>query len=329
MEKNLDKVLLSICIPTWNRAQFLKLSLDSIKEQLKDIDDNKLEILVSDNCSTDSTSELIKSYINDGMSIRYNCNKENIGYDGNFLKCIQLATGKYILLLGDDDILLLGTIKYLISILEKDDWGLVHISSAHSKNDVEIYTDSNECLENIGYWITFISANIFRSDIVPLVGNPERYYRSFFIQIPFYIKSALSCEKNIMVDRLMFDAGLDNSSNGGYNLYKVFIKSYLDIWYEFVESKEIPMSVYKSIRKNMLMKFLINYNYSVLCKRENVEKVSEKDNGRKGFAIDNAWSILFHYYGKCWYFYYSLMLLPYIGLKDVVKGGLKRIGLRK
>lgn len=329
MENDIKQPLLSICIPTWNRAQFLKLSLDSIKKQLSDIDNGKLEILVSDNCSTDSTPELVRSYMDEGMPIKYNRNNENKGADWNFLKCIQLAASKYILLLGDDDILLPGTVQYLISVLEKNDWGLVHISPEKGKNEVEIFSTPNECLGKIGYWITFISANIFRSDIVPFIENPERYDKSFFLQIPFYIKSALSRGKSLKITRPIFDASLDSGFNGGYNLYEVFVKSYLNIWHEFVDSKEIPISVYKSIRKNMLMKFLISWNYKLLCKRKNIKKTDGKDNGRNGFAVDNAWSILFHYYGKCWYFYYSFLLLPYLGLKDVVKYGLKRLGLRK
>lgn len=329
MENNMNQPLLSICIPTWNRAQFLKLSLDSIKEQLSDIDNSRLEILVSDNCSTDSTPELVRNYMDAGMPIKYNRNNENKGYDGNFLKCIQLAVGKYILLLGDDDILLPGTIQYLLSVLEKDDWGLVHISSEKGGNEVEIFSNPNECLEKIGYWITFISANIFRSDIVTLIEDPERYYNTYFLQIPFYIKSALSRGKSLKVTRAILDAGLDRESNGGYNIYEVFVKSYLSIWHEFLDNKEIPISVYKSVKKNMLMKFLIPWNYKFLCRRKGIKKAVGKNCGRNGFAIDNAWIILFHYYGKCWYFYYSLILLPYLGLKDAVKYGLKCIGLRK
>lgn len=316
--KDKKQPLLSICIPTWNRAKYLKQSLESIREQFWTLPKDTLELLVSDNCSTDSTAKIVDSFIQDGIPIRYNRNEKNIGGDGNFLKCMNLATGKYIFLLGDDDILLPGSIKYLLSVLEKEDWGVLHISLGKDDKHLGVYDSRNDFLKNIGFEITFMSSNIFRRDAVPLVENPERYFKSFFMQIPFYIKSALSCEKNIIVNEPILNIGLDGEANGGYNLYEVFVRSYLNIWYEFVETKEIPMSVYRYIRKDMLMNFLLGYNYCLLFLHRNVKNGKDKD-GRGGFAIDNAWKILFGHYGKCWYFYYSLLLMLNMGMKGLVR----------
>lgn len=329
MGNNTKQPLLSICIPTWNRAQFLKLSLDSIKEQLSDIDNSKLEILVSDNCSTDSTPELVRSYMDEGMPIQYNRNEENIGPDRNFLKCAEMAKGKYVLLAGDDDILLPDSISYLLDILAKDEWGLVHISTNGKKDVIEEYDNTDEFLKRINHMITFMIANIFRSDIVPDVNIPDKFSKSWFMYNQYYFASTFSRPKSIVLNRPLFKAGLDAGSNGGYNLYEVFVKAYLEMWNDRVLSGEISLSTYKYIRKEMLMNFILYYNYRLLFCRKNIRNLSKGTFERKGFAIDNAWSILFHYYGKCWYFYYSLLLLPYLGLKDVVKYVLKRIGLRK
>lgn len=325
-KKYIEQPLLSICIPTWNRAKFLKISLDRIKKQIKDIDRSLLELYVSDNCSTDETEEIVKNYIVDGMPINYNRNQENLGMDGNFLKCIQSATGKYILLLGDDDILLPDSIEYLLAVLKKDDWGLLHIAFGKSREYTGEYNNSNDFLKRVGYEITFMSANIFRRDAVQLVEKPERYFKSFFMQVPFYIKSALSHEKNIIIDKPIWDVGLDAKSNGGYNLYEVFVKSYLGIWHEFVEKKELPMSVYKAIRKDMLMNFLRGYNYNLLLLHRNVITLKEGQQ-RNGWAVDNAWKILFKHYGTCWYFYYSLLWMFGKGIKGMTKRCLRNIGL--
>ena len=111
------KKLLTICLPTYNRANVLSESLEHIVSQITDENKTKVEILVSDNCSTDNTPEVVKSFIERGIPIVYNRNSENLGSDGNFLYCINNASGKYIWLLGDDDYLVEGTLDYLLSFM--------------------------------------------------------------------------------------------------------------------------------------------------------------------------------------------------------------------
>lgn len=70
---------------------------------------------------------VVQKYIEKGLPIKYNRNEENIGADRNFLKCIQWASGKYIYLLGDDDILKPGMLKYLLDLLRGKEYGAIHI----------------------------------------------------------------------------------------------------------------------------------------------------------------------------------------------------------
>ena len=107
--------LLSICIPTWNRAEFLEKSLISIYNQINTIPFGEIELYISDNCSDDSTSEVVDKYIQLGIPITYNRNECNLGAAKNFLQCMRWASGKYILLLGDDDILKAGAINTILS----------------------------------------------------------------------------------------------------------------------------------------------------------------------------------------------------------------------
>ena len=119
--------LLSICIPTWNRAKYLKLSLDSFMEQIKDINLLELELYVSDNCSDDNTQTIVQDYINKGLPITYNRNSENIGAARNFQKCMKWSSGKYILLLGDDDSLNPGSVKLILDKIRDKDYGLIYM----------------------------------------------------------------------------------------------------------------------------------------------------------------------------------------------------------
>jgi abequosyltransferase len=96
------KPKLSICIPTYNRSKCLKECLDSILLSATGYE-NQIEIVISDNASTDDTKVIIDRFVNTYPNIRYFRNDRNIGPDRNLYKVAELATGEYIWIFGDDD----------------------------------------------------------------------------------------------------------------------------------------------------------------------------------------------------------------------------------
>lgn len=92
--------LVSIGIPTYNRANsYLRYALQSAINQTY----RNIEIIVSDNCSSDHTQSLVKE-LNDPR-IRYYRQKENIGPLNNRNFCLEQAGGEYFLILMDDDLI--------------------------------------------------------------------------------------------------------------------------------------------------------------------------------------------------------------------------------
>lgn len=92
----------SICIPQYNRINYLKTSLDLLEIQ----NHSNFEVIISDDCSTDNTEEVISelkaSY---NYPIVYYRFESNQGYDRNLRKSMELATGDYCFVLGNDDTL--------------------------------------------------------------------------------------------------------------------------------------------------------------------------------------------------------------------------------
>ena len=90
----------TIGLPTYNRAnRFLVPALEYALAQ----DWENLEIIVSDNCSTDETGDIVTSY--DDRRLRYVRQDENIGANNNFNFCVNEAQGDYFLLYPDDDVI--------------------------------------------------------------------------------------------------------------------------------------------------------------------------------------------------------------------------------
>lgn len=90
----------SICIPQYNRINYLLRSLEIIAKQTY----QNIEIVVSDDCSADDTEARIKALaLTYKYPIIFSRNEKNEGYDRNYRKCIELATGDYAFLIGNDD----------------------------------------------------------------------------------------------------------------------------------------------------------------------------------------------------------------------------------
>ena len=108
---------LSICIPTYNRKECLSQCLESI---IKQSVFNDIEIIISDNASTDGTFDIIKEYCDKFSNISYFRNSENIWFDRNVLQVIWKATSKYCLLIWDDDAFFEDSLRNILYILREN-----------------------------------------------------------------------------------------------------------------------------------------------------------------------------------------------------------------
>ncbi len=90
---------ISVIVPTYNRSDFLCRCVDSILEQ----DYQNLEIIIINDCSTDNTSEVVKSKYGSNNKVIYIENETNLGPGGNRQKAYLVSKGEYIIFADDDD----------------------------------------------------------------------------------------------------------------------------------------------------------------------------------------------------------------------------------
>lgn len=113
-------VLLTIGIPTYNGAAYLGSTLDSVIRQIADGLDACVDILVSDNASLDDIPQIVKTYQESStVSIQYSRNEKNLGFDRNVDVLFKKARGQYVWLLGDDDVLEEGALRYVVDLLNQ------------------------------------------------------------------------------------------------------------------------------------------------------------------------------------------------------------------
>ena len=91
--------LVSIGIPTYNRERLIGRAIESALNQ----DYPNIEIVISDNASTDATSEVCRRYAQEQPNVRYVRQPRNLGAIRNFDAVLRQSSGQFFMWLGDDD----------------------------------------------------------------------------------------------------------------------------------------------------------------------------------------------------------------------------------
>jgi hypothetical protein len=111
--------LLTIAIPTFDRAAFLKETLEMFSRELRQLAREDVEILVVDNASTDSTGAVCETLRGALPLLNYVRNTTNIGVEQNILRCSQTSRGMFTWIFGDDDRVETGAIATIVGLLDR------------------------------------------------------------------------------------------------------------------------------------------------------------------------------------------------------------------
>jgi glycosyltransferase involved in cell wall biosynthesis len=111
----------TVGIPTYNRAEMLRASIDSVLSQPR----SDVRLIVCDNASTDDTAEVVASF--DDSRLSYVRSDVNVGMIGNYNRVIGLAETELLVLLPDDDLLYPGYFDAVVDVFDRfPRAGLVH-----------------------------------------------------------------------------------------------------------------------------------------------------------------------------------------------------------
>ena len=290
--------ILTIAIPTYNRINDLQKCISCI---LKNIDSNEVELLVSDNCSTDGTKKYMESIIQDNDFINYYRNDENLGADQNFLNCINKASSKYIWLIGDDDFVLNQSINNIIDILKNNpDFLFINPKNdVNPKKEVEIVTDINLFMQKMNINITFMTSLIFNSKYLKKIDKKEKYIGTSFLQSHLALLTLKDGNKYYIKNTPTIKPSPNLKI--GYDLYSVWFKNYHDLLYitarEAGINSDISDEVFISSMKNQIIRFV--FQFRITCRKAD-------KTWNKHLALD----LLKHNYGHLYRYFYVPIKFP-------------------
>lgn len=157
---------LSIAIPIYNGSRYIEKTLDAILKQ------KNFDLVISDNNSTDDTKKILKNYSKKYQNITINYNSENIGFDLNIRKCVELCKTEYVWLLTDDDLIRHDAVEIVNSIIRnkglKQKLSVIFIDNLYAYSGLEksiSSSDPNKFFEYTKFRSGGMSSNIINRDL--------------------------------------------------------------------------------------------------------------------------------------------------------------------
>lgn len=312
---------LTIAIPTYNRANYLDILLNSILIQYTNVSEH-LELFVSDNASTDNTKEVVDKYLSLGLQIKYFCQTENLGPDRNIANCFIQTSGEYIWVIGDDDHFLPDAISVvLLQLINNDEVAIIHVKATTLECGAALgqkgfnmrVVNKNVFVKNINVFLTFISGNIINKNMFLKYETQDVikiYFDTYIVQLSWIYKSIAVGDKFIICDTPLIVSTPDNT--GGYSLFEIFATNQSKIATK--ELKDYPKLI-KYIEKGTLLKFFPQW-INLYLEGKMSSFIKDKD----------PFIILRSVYGKYfefWAFIYPMKFLP----KTLRRVFIKMIGL--
>ncbi|HWH83118.1 MAG TPA: glycosyltransferase family 2 protein, partial [Burkholderiaceae bacterium] len=132
--------LLTIAIPTYNRAGHLALLLDTLAIEVRGLEAS-IDVVVLDNASTDRTPEVTAGFVAQCAVGRVVRQATNIGSAPNFVACYRAADSHYFWMIGDDDVPAKGLLAHVVKLLAQDSPDLVYADSKWAEDITPLVAD--------------------------------------------------------------------------------------------------------------------------------------------------------------------------------------------
>ena len=251
--------LLSICIPTRNRADVLKPCLDSIVNSKSFTSD--IEVIVSDNCSEDETQKLTLEYVEKYPNIKYYRNDSNLGGDRNILLSLERGSGIFLKLNNDYSIFKKGSLEYLVSIV-KDNLNnkpALFFHNGSRTDEKKVITDFNEIFKQERWGMSWIGGYGYWKEDFDNFEERDRRIATRFQQIDWFIRSfkkkkQILCINYPLTERLAF-----KSKQGNYNFIEVHTRNFLVQFEELIPQGLLKKETIEFVKKESLMPAMVNW----------------------------------------------------------------------
>lgn len=180
-----SKPLVTVGLIAYNRDTLIGKSIRSLLSQSY----SNIELIISDDASTDSTKKICEKYAGKDKRIKYYQQKRNLGLAGNSNFVLKKARGKYFVWASDDDLWHKDFIKTLVGLMEKNENAVLAMSNFYLFNEAKKqYADYpfKKNLSDLELILTYLSRpsllvwGMFRTKVLKEIGGFHTDERPLF-----------------------------------------------------------------------------------------------------------------------------------------------------
>lgn len=256
--------LVSICIPTYNRSEYLRLSLERYICEPEFLN-GCVEIVISDNASTDDTELLAREYAEKYANIRYFRNAYNIR-DRNFPLALGRGRGKLHRLCNDTLQIQKGYLRELCDLVEKYQQSRPFIffeNTGFCRQEIACGS-LDEYVRNISFFITWIGGfSLWHEDCSGLENDVEDCELSLW-QVRKSCELA-GCRQSVIVKKVFCTVPQIKNKDVSYGIFKVFHGNMLDILRRYSGENGISAETVAWVEKDLLYRYFTQYLILAEC----------------------------------------------------------------
>lgn len=267
--------ILSICIPTYNRVDILRNTIDSI---YRDVDDNlinEFEVVVTDNSKEHATQSLMKEY--DYSNLHYYITSCE-GFKNSFY-ALAYGKGEYLKLNNNYTMFQQGTLKAIVHYLksiQSTKSPIIYTNGLLFYNRIIEYKSLDDYMYGLSYFCSWSAGyGMWKEDFDKIKNRVllDKYFPQTSLLLTQDYKNSF-----IINDLCLFkDQHIPRK--GGYNIFKVFSVDLLNLLIGALEKGTISESTYRRIKNELLYKYLsVRYFKTAIAKLDNFEKSNIKEN---------------------------------------------------
>lgn len=251
----MNKPHVSICIPTFNRAPQLECTLRSLVSQPAFLD-GRVEIVISDNTSSDNTEALVKAYAAQYENVRYFRNSSNV-MDANFPLALSRANGILRKLHNDTLLMKPGMLEQLCEIVEnyQKDRPCVFFTNGHRKQGGTELLNFREFVVSEGYRITWLGSFAIWDDECNGIADDRDGCELKLWQVRKFYENAYKKNSVLIFDGVFGEGQVLPKKDISYGLYTVFYQNYMKLLSPYVANGAITVSDIEVIEKDLLYQF--------------------------------------------------------------------------
>lgn len=253
-------MLLSICIPTKNRASVLQKSLQSIVSQDVFLQRDDIEIVISDNASDDNTTAVVQEFVDHFKGrIRYSRNDSDVE-DANFEQSLRLGRGEFLKLANDSLNWLPGSLDQMVRLVQMTlplKPVLVFLNQSRSTEEaITAFSDIDSLLRTTSYHITWIGGFGIWKYQLDAMKDFNRHTALRLVQVDAVLRQMSNIKAAYVCNLPMFQI-MPTGPKGGYNIAEVFGRNYLTILYQFKD--QISDQTMSMLKKDVLEKHILPF----------------------------------------------------------------------